>query len=324
MNTATQQAEQRLLNQELSTASESGDLAEISRLLAFGADPRFDDSAALSLAASQGHADCVKLLIPVSDPNVDGSRPLRWAAHGGHAECVKLLIPVCNPSGNEFDTPLCMAADQGHVECVKLLMTCSDPKLNDSIALCAAAHRGQVECVKLLIPSSDPTAKESQPLSLSAAAGNVECVELLIPVSDPKAKHSWALQRAALNGHVECVKRLIPFSDSTAIISALRLAARSGRTESFRLLLAVASPSFLNDNLFPIVLAEGHSEIVALMLAREPSLFEEFDLPAHLSTVQARGHVDLAAMILSLIEKNELSSAAEQELTAQASPSTRL
>ncbi len=48
----------------------------------------------LHLAASQGHAACVRLLLETDAPDIDGA--LAKAALGGHEECMDILYPLAN------------------------------------------------------------------------------------------------------------------------------------------------------------------------------------------------------------------------------------
>ena len=82
----------------------------------------------LSIAAQQGHAECVRLLVAAGAnsplfcvPNVLGALPLHLAAQLGHEECVRLLLldattvdaPLPNENGY---TALCLASQEGHAE----------------------------------------------------------------------------------------------------------------------------------------------------------------------------------------------------------------
>ena len=223
-------------DQELMDAADGGRAADVSELLARGADPRSQDSMPLRAAAFNGHGECVRLLLPVSDPQARESNALRVAAKNGHEECVRLLLPASNPKANESEA-LRWAATNGHVECVRLLLLVSEPKANGSKALGFAAQRGHVECMRLLLPASNPRAMWSYALRAASENGHAECVKMLIPVSDAKAQESEALRWAAYNGHEECVRLLLPASGSKAKADALKFAAHEGHVECMRLLL---------------------------------------------------------------------------------------
>lgn len=129
----TTSTEQSKLNESLALAATAGDVSELARLLALGADPMADASRPLFDASRKGHVECVRLLIPVSNTKALDSRALRGAALAGHAECVRLLAPVSNSSDDEF-AALTSAASNGHAECVKLLL--SDECSHQILAFC--------------------------------------------------------------------------------------------------------------------------------------------------------------------------------------------
>ncbi len=128
----------------------------------------------LSLAAKNGHVECVKLLLAVPGIDVNLGSPLELAAENGHAECVKLLLAAlgidvnrefhptvrCLPDlpslddyeqyGRTYFDPLSLAAKNGHVECVKLLLAVPGIDVNLGSPLKLAAKNGHEECVKLL------------------------------------------------------------------------------------------------------------------------------------------------------------------------------
>jgi hypothetical protein len=126
------------LTVRLKEAAGSGDLSELERALADGADARKEDSWALSVAAGGGHGACVSRLIAVSDAKAQESYALRWAAAAGHLDCVRLLIPASDPLAGE-SRALRWAAGNGHVEMVRLLLPVSDPLAVGDEGLDAAA-----------------------------------------------------------------------------------------------------------------------------------------------------------------------------------------
>jgi ankyrin repeat protein len=160
--------EQATLNDRLREAAKLGDVAALEQALEDGAEARAQDSWALSLAASNGHVECVRRLISVSDPLADGSGALRGAAQCGHADCVKVLMEASDPlAQNSY--ALRAAASGGHADCLGLLMGVSEPKAQNFQALRWAAVNGHADCVALLLPASDP---------LAAGIGGVDAADL--------------------------------------------------------------------------------------------------------------------------------------------------
>lgn len=84
------------IDQNLIAFAARGDVAQVATFLCRGANSLLtsSNSSALSLAALNGHIECVKLLMPFSDPKRSDSQALRWAVENGHVECVKLLMPA--------------------------------------------------------------------------------------------------------------------------------------------------------------------------------------------------------------------------------------
>lgn len=226
-------------------AARRGCLSDVSRFLGLGADPLFEESYALRVAAANGHVKCVKRLIPQSNPNDGDSRALSAAAEQGHADCVRLLIPVC------------------------------DPKARNSIAIYLAASRGQAECVKLLLPYSDfqPGSLASLALTRAAEVGDLESVKLLIPASESLAFNDRPFREAVAGGHVEVIKALLEHS-STFLASfepSLILLLASGRVSVVSALLSQEPTLFDSSDPSTLALAasaDGHDELAAFFSER--------------------------------------------------------
>ena len=274
------------LSQTLDARAELGDLAGVASLLSLGSCSLAQASKALCEAAENGHAECVKILIPFSDPKARDSEALVSAARKGHAECILLLIPVSDPR-DEDSQALCGAAENGHAECVKILIPLSDPKDKNSRALRWAACNGHAECVKLLIPVSDLTSS----LSMAARFDQAECVSLLIPESDVHER-AKALQEAIEHLNHDCAKLLIR-ADGALLDNKKALAS---------------------------VLSGSNADMLQLMLECEPLLLTGLNLSRHRDAAIAKGHVEMAALFSSIIEKemlvNELPSPAPSSALA--------
>lgn len=252
------------------------------------------------------------------------SKLINAATRGALAGLSKLLAQGANPF-SDGSKALCRAAEAGHVECVRVLIPASDPKSADSAALRLASRRGHVECVMLLIPASNPKSAESDALRWASYNGHAECVELLIPVSDPLANDSQALIFAINNGHAECVRLLTPVSKPKAKNSwALRLAGRNGDAECFRLLLPASAPLLYMRELLDDIIDAGDARILAIMLAHEPRLLKKLNRPNVLSAATANGHLEMAALISSVVEQKALASSSPPLSASLPRPSRRL
>ena len=80
------------LNGALISASENGNIEEVRKLIADGADVHARHDYALRLAARDGHLSVVEYLVDQgSDVRVRDDQALRWAARNGHTEVVEYL-----------------------------------------------------------------------------------------------------------------------------------------------------------------------------------------------------------------------------------------
>ena len=122
---------------------ESGDYAEVKRLVEAGANVNAQDRdgyTALMQASGRGHTEIAKLLIEAGadvnahdiyvpsrggvDYELPPSTPLMWASLGGHTEIVKLLIEAgadVNTTDNGGHTALWFASIEGYADIVRLL-----------------------------------------------------------------------------------------------------------------------------------------------------------------------------------------------------------
>lgn len=120
------------IQQQFFNACVDGDAQEALSFLSKAgqrADAKAADSAgdtALIIAASYGHADCVRALLTLSDAkakNINGYTALMFAAKYGHADCVSLLLPHSNirAANNNGYTACTLAKMAGHLDIVLLI-----------------------------------------------------------------------------------------------------------------------------------------------------------------------------------------------------------
>jgi ankyrin repeat protein len=118
-------------NAELRDAARSGDVTEIERQIAAGANPNalVGDWTPLQKAAFGGHIAAIAALLK-SGARVDGRdsggfTPVMWAAHNGHTAAVDALVAAgadvhrANSSGN---TALHYASERGHLDAARVLL----------------------------------------------------------------------------------------------------------------------------------------------------------------------------------------------------------
>lgn len=255
-------ATQNKLDCGLVASAEAGNAALTLELLAMGADPLYDGSTPLRMAASNGHLECVKMLLPISNPDDESSYALQLAARNGHAECLRVLIRAC------------------------------DPEADWALALRWAAREGQVECVRLLIPVTHSKSNFDLALYLAAENGRAECVEMLIPASnsmDENNGRSSALEVAALHGHLECVKQLLTSASRAFSLNHNPfLSAITGGQVSVAAFMLDYEPSLYACLNFPQMLeaarSRGHAEMATFLA----SVVERLSLSYGLCGVPAR------------------------------------
>ncbi len=183
----------------LHQAVRRGDVAEVERLLAQGADVNAKGeygSTPLHVAAEKGDVKIAEMLLAKGatlDDRVDyAGTPLRIAAVYGNVEVMRLLIAkgadveAREPLGGS--TPLHDAALQGQLEAATLLVeTGADPNAKDSLGdtpLCFAALKGYGDVVALLLDKGADVNCGGHggltPLHYAAGEGHKSVVELLL------------------------------------------------------------------------------------------------------------------------------------------------
>lgn len=203
-----------------------------------------------------------------------------------------MTIAIDPPEYHLVLGPLASAGDLARM--AALFEELSYPEENASACIQRAARHGHADCVAFLIPRARQGSQHSHAMRSAALHGSVECVQLLLPVSDPSADNSAALRAAAENGHFECAKLLLPF------------AALSDDPTPFHLSIK-----------------DGQAKAVAFMLDHKPSLATLIDPVLLGIEAEAKGHRELAALLLSLAEAFAIGDSAPAPL-APPRPSPRI
>jgi ankyrin repeat protein len=199
----------------LQNATVRGDVAELRRLVAAGAD--VNELATSGLAV--------------------GLRPLHLAAGElGNIETVKVLMELGadkDGAGGRGARPLHMAAATGQIETVKLLVVrgavLDTRDENDNTPLHQASGMGQVETVKLLIQfGADKNAiadNGSRPLHVAVSHGHMETARMLVhlgaDIEAPADGGVRPLHSAAINGHLEVVRLLAQLGAEMGVVARL-------------------------------------------------------------------------------------------------------
>ena len=192
---------------------------------------------------------------------------LTVAAHNGHASCVKILLAHkanVSKSASDHCSPLYLACRRGSLRVAKLLIAAnasvndSRRPANGSSILHAACLGGSSEVVSLLCASgADVDAARpdgSRPLMDAVQSGHDACASTLLAAGADFAAtmhHGWtALLVASLHGHAGCIRVLYaagapPDAADVDGTTPLCLAAQRGHVDACAALLedAHASPN---------------------------------------------------------------------------------
>lgn len=175
--------------------------AEVSRLLANGADANAQDEygeTPLFYACSKGDIELVKLLLAAkAHVNVQvrgvGDTPLIKASESGNVELVKLLLAAnaeVNPKTEYGQTALVRAYQVGRNDVVKLLIAVNadvnarTTDIEASTPLFMACDRGDIDVVRMLIAAgADVNARMLEGMTalwMASCRGNLELVQMLV------------------------------------------------------------------------------------------------------------------------------------------------
>lgn len=239
-------------------AAKNGDVGELKRVVAAGADVNVTDAdnvTPLTWACDAGHGEIVKLLLdkganPSAKDNL-GATPLMWAAKQGDPKIAEMLLA----KGAEIDsqdkygsTAMMWAAAEGKYDVVKLLLekgANGDIGNSDGLTpLILAAEAGDADVIKTLL---DKGAKINFKASDGRTAlygavekGHLDAVKLLLKRgADPDIEtiNRWTPLMAAVDaGNAEMVKVLLEHGARKMVSQAKRLASMRGDKQIVNLL----------------------------------------------------------------------------------------
>ncbi|KAH6903929.1 ankyrin repeat-containing domain protein [Coprinopsis sp. MPI-PUGE-AT-0042] len=247
----------------------------------------------LMLAVHGGHLACAKALLSLPDIDINLGDVIGWnalmhAIYNGHIECIRLLVEVpgidINAAGQEGWTPLICAVRKGNAEAVNVLLGLPGIDINARdengwTPLICAVRWGHLEVAKLLPRTVgidiNATDRDGWTALMHAAdLGRAEIVKhaLDAPGVDVNAVSTLRKEKHAANRRVYFNKQDSKNKHNDKW-TALMLAARQGRTEAVKQLLAapgidvnvMSKPG--GETALSQAYRWGHREIVDLLLA---------------------------------------------------------
>ena len=158
-------------NAALLTATESGDVVSMRRLLEIGYLRENNQVSVLMSASKSGHADCVKLLldygIDVNILNENGQSTLMIACKHGHSDVVQILLnhgAQTNLQDKDGVSPLMIASEAGNFEIAKQLLkhgtSVGLQNSNGWTAVMLASYNNHVKVVETLLKCGGKVEKE--------------------------------------------------------------------------------------------------------------------------------------------------------------------
>ncbi|CAO3674821.1 unnamed protein product [Umbelopsis ramanniana] len=312
-------------------AAANGNIAEIRRLIPFGADVGWEDAEtmnALHFSAKNGQIEVAELLLnhgAAVDAKINHSKTaIHLAAKNGHKEVVALLLE-CGAAVDARDsfsaTALHEAAEKGHKEIVQLLLnhgaSVDSKDVDENISLHLAAGMGHKEIVALLLECGAAVNARgffsATALHEAAEIGHTEIVQLLLNSSasvDAKNKDlNTSLHLAARMGHKAVVALLLDCRAAVDArdrlsVTALHKAAEKGHTEIVQLLLNSSAPVDTKDEdentSLHLAAGMGHKEIVALLLDCGAAVDARDRFSATtLHKAAEKGHTEIVQLLLN-------------------------
>jgi ankyrin repeat protein len=228
----------------------------------------------------------IKQRVDVNAPQGDGATALHWAAHIDDLTIADLLIRAGARAGvaneNGF-TPLHLACTNRNGAMVERLLSAgadaNAAAINGETVLMTCARSGEPRAVKaLLVKGARPNVKEKAhsqtALMWAAAQRHPEVTELLIEAGAEIDARSLTYAQTVVGEQTQRFGREeLNYTVLRGGSTPLLFAARSGDTESARLLLAAGADAndSLPDGTSALVLAahSGHTDTAALLLEKD-------------------------------------------------------
>lgn len=229
----------------LMVCAENGYLDRVKELVDNGADPRFNDSSPLFLAAKNGHTNIVEFLLPLSDPTTRHAQALRFAVQGGHIRCAELLLQSASEHYDPKDllAPLKSAVAQQHqslCETLYPLASSSVPATQAGLLFASFVQLGWHNLAVSVFPRVERSDYQRSLIPI-VRKGYVDLFEKIWDKCVVTYNEDDALIKAAEFNHSPIVNKLIPLASDENLQRAIEKAANNGHGDIVRLLLPTVS-----------------------------------------------------------------------------------
>ena len=314
---------------QLFVATQNGNLAEVNRLLAAGANKDAENvnkQTPLFVAAFNGHTAIVERLLAaganIEAENVNKATPLYIAAWKGHTAIVeRLLAAGANKEAQDVNkaTPLFVAAFNGHTAIVERLLAAGANIEAENVykitPLFIAAWKGHTAIVERLLAAGANKDAENvnkqTPLFVAAWKGHTAIVERLLAaganIEAQDVNKATPLFVAASNGHTAIVERLLAAganieAENVNKITPLFVAAWKGHIVILERLLAAGANKEAQcvNKQTPLFIAAsyGHTAIVERLLAAGANIeTKNKNGKTALDIAREKGHAEIVRLI---------------------------
>ena len=170
------------MDQQLINVARNGNLPEVKRLVAAGANPAAQDNDAIIGAAEHGHLNVVQYLVTL--PGVDAAAPnnnaIILALGGGYWDIVRFLASLqgFDPQGDNYDLFI-WAISKGLINIVNHLGYRLPVYIYNNHALVVAAQNGNLEIVDFLMKQPGVNDKDGTALYVAEEREHEKVAEYL-------------------------------------------------------------------------------------------------------------------------------------------------
>lgn len=264
----------------------------LENLLNKGLSPNLEDShhnPIISLAASKGHVDIVKLLLKkganINSKTSNNELLISWASEDGHTDIVKLLLDrgaAANTKSSDGESIIVLAAKNGHTDIVKLILERGGDASTKSIAgnpiVAMATKKGHTQIVKLMLEHGVDVDTGSDTgvsiITLAIIKKHIDIVKLLLEYQvdvNTKSCGICLLIYAVAGNNTGIVRLLLDFGadpNATDLFGeeVIHMAVKENYVDSVQLLLAYGAQVDIFPSILYDAISVGSIELVRLFM----------------------------------------------------------